>query len=195
MKISARPTRSVSTPNIIVESKYCALARWNSDTMEGDRQRCLDAGMDDYIAKPIIAIELYTVLEKTRVSTQGSSLSSADPFDPESTLARCEGDHKLLAGLVEIFLADCPGYSDRLREGATANDCQALYRATHTLKGPRGTLALDNAIIPVVILEQITGRSDLADTIPTIGLQTREWERTESQLAAWVAGTPKETAP
>ena len=69
VKISARPTRSMSTPEIIVRSKYCALARCNSDTMEDDRQRCLDAGMDDCIAKPVITTELYAVLEKTRVST------------------------------------------------------------------------------------------------------------------------------
>ena len=49
--------------------------------------------------------------------------------------------------------------------------------------------------MPVVILEQIAERSDLAGAVPAIGLLKRELERTESQLAAWVAGVPKETAP
>jgi HPt (histidine-containing phosphotransfer) domain-containing protein len=162
--------------------------------MEGDRQRCLAAGMDDYIAKPIIAAELYATLEQPRAATPGSSPPSGDAFDPEPALARCEGDRELFAGLIAIFLADYPGYLDRLREAAAANDAEAMYRAAHTLKGPLGTLGLDDAMNLVAELEQIAERGDLAVAVVTIELLTRRLERTAPQLAVWTAAPPENEA-
>jgi two-component system, sensor histidine kinase and response regulator len=113
--------------------------------MKGDRERCLAAGMDGYITKPINPAELAKVIQATvpagtkLVPVSGDS-AMKEPSDAE-LLARFDGDNELLKELAGIFLTECPKMLDEIRAALSAADSKALETAAHTLKGSVGNFA------------------------------------------------------
>jgi CheY-like chemotaxis protein/HPt (histidine-containing phosphotransfer) domain-containing protein len=115
--------------------------------MKGDRRRCLEAGMDEYIAKPIQATELLQMIDTLtagRAATtepQASADTPAPPtdsgpvLDAAEALERCGQDRELLAELVELFYEDLPKLLGEIDQAITAGDAAGLTRAAHTLKG------------------------------------------------------------
>jgi two-component system sensor histidine kinase/response regulator len=114
--------------------------------MKGDRERCLAAGMDGYIAKPINPGELAKVIQATVPSGTKIAAVPSDPIPkgPSDTelLARFDGDSELLKELAGIFLHECPRMLDEIRAALGAADSKALERAAHTLKGSVGNFAM-----------------------------------------------------
>jgi PAS domain S-box-containing protein len=119
--------------------------------MKGDRQRCLAAGMDTYISKPIRIGELENAIaqlispskpaEAPRPEgTQGDSV-----IDHAALLAGVDGNRRLLRELVRLFLADCPPRLAEIKEAVRRGDAEALRRAAHTLKGSIGNFTAKKA--------------------------------------------------
>jgi signal transduction histidine kinase/DNA-binding response OmpR family regulator len=101
-------------------------------SMSGDRERCLAAGMDDYLSKPIRADGLRHVLEKFA----GPARRSASPvWDQCEALGNLEGDRALMAELATVFCHDSVAQVARLRESVAACDWPCTERIAHTLKG------------------------------------------------------------
>jgi two-component system sensor histidine kinase/response regulator len=114
--------------------------------MKGDRERCVAAGMDGYIAKPINPGELAKVIWEavpvgTKLATFPADPTMKAPSDAE-LLARFDGDHELLKELAGIFLKECPRMLDGIRAALHAADSPALEHAAHTLKGSVGNFAM-----------------------------------------------------
>jgi two-component system sensor histidine kinase/response regulator len=110
--------------------------------MKGDRERCLAAGMDGYIAKPINPSEFAKVIQLTVPTGTKIAVVPADPVlkSPSDVelLARFDGDSELLKELAGIFLQECPRMLDAIRVALRAADLKALESAAHTLKGSVG---------------------------------------------------------
>jgi CheY-like chemotaxis protein len=111
--------------------------------LKGDRDRCLAAGMDGYVTKPLRPQELFDALEGLPVaSVAGASAagSIAEPvvFDRAAALERMGGDEDLLKELVGLFLHECPRRTAEIREALTRRDAAKLRQAAHTLKGSVG---------------------------------------------------------
>jgi CheY-like chemotaxis protein/HPt (histidine-containing phosphotransfer) domain-containing protein len=137
--------------------------------MEGDRDRCLAAGMDGYVPKPIKVEELVEAIENligwpeiTRVPTT-ASLREQEPIDTASALARVEGDVELLQEVVALFLEELPDMLTDLREAVTAWDARAIERAAHKLKGSVGNFAAQPAFQAALRLENIGRAGDLTE--------------------------------
>jgi two-component system, sensor histidine kinase and response regulator len=114
--------------------------------MKGDRERCLAAGMDGYIAKPINPSEFVKVIQLTvpagtRLVPVPAEPIPEGPSDAE-LLARFDGDSEVLKELAGIFLRECPRMLDEIRAALGAADSKALERAAHTLKGSVGNFAM-----------------------------------------------------
>ncbi len=109
--------------------------------MKGDRQRCLQAGMDEYLAKPIRSKRLFEAIEAV-LGTSGQSDLGPDRRPPEEevldwseALHTVKEDRELLKVVVEAFLDESPRLVSAIRQALADADPAALRIAAHTLKG------------------------------------------------------------
>jgi two-component system sensor histidine kinase/response regulator len=119
--------------------------------MQGDRERCLAAGMDGYVTKPLRPTELFEVIASLIAPAASTPETPAAPeehdiLDRKTLWERVAGDADLLREIIEIFLVDCPERLMELREALTHQDCAALERAAHRLKGALGNISANNAV-------------------------------------------------
>jgi PAS domain S-box-containing protein len=121
------------------KSKTLPIIAMTANAMAGDRERCLDAGMDDYIAKPFKVEQLAQVL--SRVSLDAETAPSAEPSPDvldESVLDELRSigaDREFLPKVIALYLEDAPGCIDALRRAIAARDDEAMWRAAHAFKG------------------------------------------------------------
>ena len=103
-------------------------------TMDEDRQRCLDAGMDDYVRKPIDPVELEAAIERWT--------GELPDFEPQRALELVEGDRSVLASVVKLFLEQTPERLDEIRRALDAGDAPSLERSAHSMEGTALSLAM-----------------------------------------------------
>ena len=122
---------------------HLPIVAMTAHAMQGDRERCLEAGMDEYLAKPLDPKMFLQTVEGAALpgDTAGEEPSiskSENSVDESSILARFSGDRKLVLTLANAFCGDCPGMMARLRSALRSRDAAALADAAHALKGSVG---------------------------------------------------------
>ncbi len=119
--------------------RHLPIIAMTAHALAGDCQRCLDAGMDGYTAKPIDADELFAAIaELTPAASEAADSaipSDADPVDWSAALQSFRGDRRLLDTIVEAATREIPELLASIRASVTEGDPQALRLAAHTLKG------------------------------------------------------------
>jgi HPt (histidine-containing phosphotransfer) domain-containing protein len=136
--------------------------------MTGDRERCLAAGMDGYLTKPLRARELIDAIEHLVpdqppsapvAGVQSDGLAGAGSFDRSAALAVVEGDLALLRELAGVFLADTPALITGLREAVVSRDPHRIAALAHRLKGSAANFRARSATATAQKLEEM-GNSD-----------------------------------
>jgi CheY-like chemotaxis protein/HPt (histidine-containing phosphotransfer) domain-containing protein len=127
--------------------------------LKGDRERCLEAGMDGYLAKPIDLDQLVAAVEGLGAAPAPTSpvAALARGFDETTALARVGGDHKLLREVVKLFRADYPKTVRRIAAALKRKDGEELRMAAHALKGSVATFGAGEAREAALRLEQRGG--------------------------------------
>jgi two-component system sensor histidine kinase/response regulator len=169
--------------------------------MEGDRERCLTAGMDDHIGKPISRAALEDLLRRWLGPPRGSgnetvqgaaSGTSADapPVDRRilSELAQDLGPD--LSELLDTFLHETADLLSTVEQSISQDDASMLYRAAHTLKSSSGTIGALGLSTLAKTLEDI-GRSGTTAGARLLANQAKvEFERVEHALRVFNGSNP-----
>ena len=139
--------------------------------MQGDREQCLEAGMDGYLAKPIDPKTFLQTVEGISARSVGSESAEneetaglAGALDGKALLARFSGNRKLLRNIVKTFREDCPRMMGRIRNALTARDAVALADSAHALKGSIGNFGDSAALETTREMEKAARQGKLDGT-------------------------------
>ncbi|MBE0597763.1 MAG: response regulator, partial [Desulfuromonadales bacterium] len=151
--------------------------------MKGDREKCLEAGMDDYVTKPIDPEALYAAVEGR---LRGERLVSSSPpaIDISDALKAVHGDRAFLADLAGQLLRDFPWQMSELHSALTEKDGRKLERLAHSLKSVVGIFGARTAVDLAQELESLGERHDLVRAATVLARFEEEIERVKHSLAA-----------
>jgi len=149
--------------------------------LKGDREICLNAGMDGYITKPMHFSDIETALSSvpsartpSLAETAQHCSGGAPPWDRAEALEQMGGDEQLFGELCEIFLREYPKRIDALREAIKAGNATEVRRAAHSLKGEAGCLAAEGAREAAQRLEDMGRAGELSKAFPALSLLQQE---------------------
>jgi two-component system sensor histidine kinase/response regulator len=146
--------------------------------MKGDRERCLEAGMDGYVSKPVEAEELFAAIE---------DIGDGGAIDREAITRRLGGDADLLLETVKTFSDESAELLGEIRRSIAAGDAAQLASAAHSLKGALGTLTASAASDAARQLELMARQGDLRRAEEGWRVLERAMVAVHRELAALVA--------
>lgn len=147
-----------------------------ANAMAGDRDRCIEAGMDDYLPKPVKPSELSSLLKRwlagrTEPSAEVERSSREVAWDFESLSATCGGDVEFMREVLEEYVRMRPDAVSKIAGALAARDWTALNQAAHALKGASRSIGANEVAAVCQHLETF-GRAPESSPVPTLeGLQ------------------------
>ncbi len=166
--------------------------------MSGGREKCTQAGMDDFLPKPVELDRLAELLAKwlPRPDPRGA-LQTPEPavpehpavvFDAEDLLKRLMGDRELAGVIVKAFLGDFPSQLDTLRKRLAEADGPGARLQAHALKGSAATLSAGSLRAVALEMERAAGAGELERFGELLPRTVEEFERLKSALehAGWL---------
>jgi two-component system sensor histidine kinase/response regulator len=161
--------------------------------MEGDREQCLEAGMDDYISKPLDRAELAKIIRrKLHLPALNEASSPPSPsqqagltgraFDKEALLERLEGDEEFCREIIAMFLNDVPGQLQKLRRAVDENQISEIVLRAHTLKGSAANVSAEDMRQAAQALEMVGRSGDLKQAGELYLALEKEFDRFKTAL-------------
>jgi signal transduction histidine kinase/AmiR/NasT family two-component response regulator/HPt (histidine-containing phosphotransfer) domain-containing protein len=172
-----------------------------ANALQGDREKCVSAGMTDYLSKPLRPEQLIEMIEKYLAEAQddraetdmkgdgedsngGSSSHSGRaapaPLDFPVFVERCMGDEEFAEQMLDEFRQKMPGELVLLAESIEQGDAERLASLAHTIKGLAANVAADPLAKASLQLEQRAHSGDLQAARQDLSLLSSEWNRLET---------------
>lgn len=166
--------------------------------LAGDRDRCLAAGMDDYVSKPIDLQLLLAALDRQVAMMPVSAVpervaSAVDEVTRERLLAAMDDDESLLADVVGAFVGEAPALLADVKRALETGDGHALERAAHTLKSCVGQVGSTRTMDAASVLESCgrdhpaLGAPERAETADALRIVERGVEQLCATLRSFIA--------
>ncbi len=160
--------------------------------LKGDRERCLEAGMDDYVSKPLRPQDLFAAIQRTLKLKAQPGQGSEPPVQPKGeapidigeALDRLGGDHAFLIELVNMFLDEVAQSLPQIQDAIAQGDAETVMRLAHSLKGAAASLSAEPTRAAAYRLELLGRNDDLSTAAEVLALL----ERRAESLRAFVAG-------
>jgi signal transduction histidine kinase/CheY-like chemotaxis protein len=118
--------------------RHVRIVAMTAHAMSSDRERCLAAGMDGYLSKPIDPARLFAVVEQGDSGDVQVASAGALTFDEEALRRRLSDDRELMTEVIRVFLDDLPVRLAAIKAAVTDRNAGAIRAAAHTLKGAAG---------------------------------------------------------
>jgi response regulator RpfG family c-di-GMP phosphodiesterase len=161
-----------------------------ANAMQGDRQKCLDAGMDDYISKPLEAQDLVDVVEKwlkagsSEVATEPKAENKnreEDPlvFDRSALLQRIMNDEEIMTSLLSSFTNNIAALQNNLGDAITSGDTTEIRLHAHSIKGAA-------ANVSALSVYQMAGTIELAAQKEELDKMEMWLEKLNKQIALFI---------
>jgi PAS domain S-box-containing protein len=147
---------------------HVPIVAMTAHAMTGDRERCLHAGMDGYVSKPLRPDELIATVDGLFTGmpvSETSQRGTASSLDAPSLLAAFGGNRKLLREVIDVFLSDSPKLVSNIRLAIDTRDANALAASAHAIKGSIGLFVQGAAYEQARRLEQAAKRGNLAGAV------------------------------
>lgn len=169
-----------------------------ANAMEGDREKCIAAGMNDYVAKPVRTVALRAALERWKMEISPPQLSQA----AEEAFAKAKQIPPVDAGEIEILIRESGGIGlsefvaafeedslhmlDELRNAVTAMSSTDLARAAHAMRGSGANFGASHLVELCQKLEEYSRKGDLVAATPIVEVVLREHGRVLTALRGLV---------
>jgi CheY-like chemotaxis protein/HPt (histidine-containing phosphotransfer) domain-containing protein len=137
---------------------HITIIAMTAHAMAGDREKCLAAGMDDYLSKPLRTRELLQTLERVLAPARGEAI-----FDQAAALDHVDGSPELLAEVAGLFLQQAPVILREIESALSNRDAASLGRAAHRLIGSAQTLAAPRVVRLASALEEMGSRGEIGE--------------------------------
>jgi two-component system, sensor histidine kinase and response regulator len=159
--------------------------------MRGDRDRCLAAGMDGYLSKPIDPLTLFAMVEQEAPAPIQLELAAPDgprrAVDLDAVMRRLGGDQDLFREVAQLFLGDCPLRLEDIDAAVASADLGQIRFAAHALKGAAGNLSAAELVAAAAALEACGSDGRVHDATAAAGQVVNEARRVMAFLQSELA--------
>jgi len=148
--------------------------------LPSDRDRCLEAGMDGYLSKPVDSRALREAIVHHLTSTvppppePGPRAPSSEALSKEELLARLDNDSELLVEMIQLFRENTPKLMAQIGAAVERSDTDALALAAHSFKGSAGNFGPSPAFRCAATLEELARKGDLSAALQAAKKLTEE---------------------
>lgn len=175
-----------------------------ANAMSGDRDKCIQTGMNDFISKPVDLQRLAEVLAKwcpepeaqraVQPAVHASPEQASDVFDSEALLKRVMGEREIACAVLSAFVADVPSQLSNLRRLLGEADGPSARIEAHALKGAAATISAARLRAIALAMEIAANAGELNHVGDLLPQATEEFERIRSTLVSdgWISAPERE---